>query len=245
MGLFSVSCVQMFANDKIDHLSSFAKIYGIVRYYSPNPYTQTWDETDWFKVAYRYVKSYQESDCDEAVLYDFLNVFAPDATLTAAPDSVYSSEISSPFYFNEYVGSDNMLLLVSYLPYQRGMYYVSEPEVVRHKSKIDKTCVFLSDYTSMSYAETVLMIVDSYDLGTIIGRPTRGTNGDATRFMLPAFGFTMTGLKAVNFDGSRHHGIGVIPDITVEPTTMDYARNGRDIIFERAEQYLKGNLSFQ
>ncbi len=34
------SCVQMFALDKIDNISSFAKIYGIVRYYSPNPYTQ-------------------------------------------------------------------------------------------------------------------------------------------------------------------------------------------------------------
>lgn len=87
-----LSCVQMFALDKIDNLSSFAKIYGIVRYYSPNPYTQAWDETDWFKVAYRYVRSYRESDCDESVLYDFLNVFAPNATLTAEPDSVYSRE---------------------------------------------------------------------------------------------------------------------------------------------------------
>lgn len=596
------SCVQMFALDKIDNLSSFAKIYGIVRYYSPNPYTQAWDETDWFKVAYRYVRSYSESDCDESVLYDFLNVFAPNATLTAEPDSVYSREISSPFYFNEYVGSgnmgyslsasnasetseealcsglkelkpgipapkaafrysypldngswfnmpvaehkeafdkhlvdsahrnadrdwdrllgkgmdmrfktinafrdknyrladmlvrwniirhfyiyhdedhtdwdarlapmlqaavdfpddrrgrtvcyeyyelllrlmnpirdahfildtsmelsralgfylvryyspieleivgdkvlitssdpgvelnlsagnellsvdgvdietfiennlcyvntsddidakskallhglssfesgaavcvtsmtaagdtvkdtlhlnrtspyavsdklspyhiedgiayfnpsglrksydsfsemmkrenefssiifdlrqypsydfaeevlghfadedmvvsENMLLPVSYLPYQSGMYYVSEPEYVRHKSKIDKTCVFLSDYTTVSYAETVLMIVEAYGFGTIVGRPTRGTNGDATRFMLPAFGFTMTGLKAVNFDGSRHHGIGVVPDILVEQASVDCAREGSDLILERAKQYLKGEL---
>lgn len=76
-------CVQMFALDKI---------YGIVRYYSPNLYTQAWDETDWFKVAYRYVRYYRESDCDESVLYDFLNVFAPNATLTPEPDSVYSSD---------------------------------------------------------------------------------------------------------------------------------------------------------
>lgn len=29
----------------------FARTYGIVRYFSPNPYTQDWSESDWMKVC--------------------------------------------------------------------------------------------------------------------------------------------------------------------------------------------------
>lgn len=45
---------------------------------------------------------------------------------------------------------------------------------------------------------------------------TTGTNGDASTFPLPAFPFRMTAVKAVNLDGSRHHGAGVQPDIPAE-----------------------------
>lgn len=237
-------CVQMLAYDKIDNLSSFAKIYGIVRYYSPNPYTMS----DKFRtyhiedgIAYfnpsglrksydAFMEMMKHEDEFSSIIFDLRHYPAYD----------FAEEVLGHFADEDMVVSENMLIPVSYLPNQSGMYYVSESELIQHKPKIDKMCVFLSDYTSVSYAETVLMIADAYGLGAIVGRPTRGTNGDATRFMLPAFGFTMTGLKAVNFDGSRHHRIGVVPDIMVEQTTMDDARNGRDIILEIARQYLKG-----
>lgn len=106
---------------------------------------------------------------------------------------------------------------------------------------IDKQCVFLSDYTSMSYAETVLMLVAGYDLGTIIGTPSCGTNGDATRFDLPAFGFTMTALKATNIDGTRHHGVGVIPDILVDMDGCNPVYTNQDYILESAISYIKEN----
>ena len=106
---------------------------------------------------------------------------------------------------------------------------------------IDKQCVFLSDYTSMSYAETVLMLVAEYDLGTIIGTPSCGTNGDATRFDLPAFGFTMTALKATNIDGTRHHGVGVIPDVLIDMPDCDPVYSNQDYILENAIKYIKGN----
>lgn len=71
---------------------------------------------------------------------------------------------------------------------------------------------FISGPETMSWGETILMLVKGYGLGEIIGTPTNGTNGDATYFSMPLFSFYMTAIKAVNADGSRHHGIGVIPD---------------------------------
>lgn len=79
----------------------------------------------------------------------------------------------------------------------------------------------------MSWGETVLMIAKGYKLGRIIGLPTAGTNGDASTFMLPAFPFRMTAIKAVNIDGSRHHGIGIQPDIQAE--IEDYRQVARII----------------
>ena len=82
--------------------------------------------------------------------------------------------------------------------------------------RIDLPVHFLCGPESMSWCETVLMLVQGYGLGTIIGSPTTGTNGDASTFPLPAFPFRMTAVKAVNLDGSRHHGTGVQPDIPAE-----------------------------
>lgn len=79
--------------------------------------------------------------------------------------------------------------------------------------RIDLPVYFLCGPESMSWCETVLMLVKGYGLGTVIGSSTTGTNGDASTFPLPAFPFRMTAIKAVNLDGSRHHGTGVQPDI--------------------------------
>ena len=79
--------------------------------------------------------------------------------------------------------------------------------------RIDLPVYFLCGPESMSWCETVLMLVKGYGLGTVIGSSTTGTNGDASTFPLPAFPFRMTAVKAVNLDGSRHHGTGVQPDI--------------------------------
>ena len=35
----------------VSHYVEFARVYGIVRYFSPNPYTQKWSESDWTKVC--------------------------------------------------------------------------------------------------------------------------------------------------------------------------------------------------
>lgn len=97
--------------------------------------------------------------------------------------------------------------------------------------------VFLCDERSQSWAETILTLVKSYNLGTIIGDYTAGTNGDISSFNLPLFNFMMTGVKVCNPDGSKHHGLGVEPDIIVSNCASDILNN-RDTPLERAIAFL-------
>jgi C-terminal processing protease CtpA/Prc len=88
--------------------------------------------------------------------------------------------------------------------------------------------VFLTDADVISYGESVMEMVKLYRLGTIIGEPTAGTNGDVRR----DFGVWRTGIKFTNHDDSQHHAIGVIPDIIVSPEA------GHDKVLEFAISYL-------
>ena len=72
-----------------------------------------------------------------------------------------------------------------------------------------------------------------YKIGTIIGEPTSGTNGDAVILRNPSIGFIFTGYKFLNHDGSRHPGIGVQPDIECQPLLED-VQKGRDTLVEEA-----------
>lgn len=104
--------------------------------------------------------------------------------------------------------------------------------------RIDTPVVFITDGRAISAAETYLMIVKYYKLATIIGQPTAGTNGMVNAFELPN-GMTVrfTGAKVVNFDGSRHFGIGVLPDVYVK-RTIDGVKAGKDEFLEKAMEIL-------
>ena len=118
------------------------------------------------------------------------------------------------------------------LPDQENMGYEVNTGVRKPlEPHITVPCWFLADYRAMSWAETVLMYVKEYDLGTIVGTPSTGTTGDITQFTFPAFNLTLTGLHAAWLDGGRHHGTGVEPDIRVEVSVDDHL-NGRDMVIE-------------
>ena len=103
-------------------------------------------------------------------------------------------------------------------------YEYDKPKEVRLTCPV----VFLTDANAISYGETFMEMVKSYQIGTIIGEPTAGTNGDV-RF---DFEVMMTGLKFTNHDDSQHHGIGIIPDIIVHPEI------GKDNVLEYAKSFI-------
>ena len=98
----------------------------------------------------------------------------------------------------------------------------------------DKQIIFLTNGRAISYAESYMGFIDGYDLATIVGQPTAGTNGNINKFDLPGgYTITWTGMKVLKHDGSQLHGIGILPDIYVTKT-IEGVKSGRDEVLEKA-----------
>ena len=82
-------------------------------------------------------------------------------------------------------------------------------------------------------------IVEAYRLGEIVGEATAGTNGNINQNDLP-LGYKMiwTGMRVLKHDGSRHHGVGIVPTLKVSKTIAG-VRAGHDEQLERALELLK------
>lgn len=98
--------------------------------------------------------------------------------------------------------------------------------------RLDAEVVFLISGGAISYAESILGIVEHEKMGTLVGTRTAGTNGNVHSFELPG-GFTVmwTGMKVLKHDRSRHHGVGIAPDVEAR-TTPAGIRAGRDEVLE-------------
>jgi hypothetical protein len=104
---------------------------------------------------------------------------------------------------------------------------------------INAKVIFIVDGSTISYAESFMGLVEGYNLGTIVGQPTAGTNGDINVFSLPGgYSITWTGLKVLKIDGSQFHGIGITPDILVSKSIKGVTE-GRDEFLEKAIEIAK------
>lgn len=105
-----------------------------------------------------------------------------------------------------------------------------EPKEPRIKGKV----VFLTNGRAISYAESLMGIVEAYRLGEIVGSPTAGTNGNINPIALPGgYRVVWTGMRVLKHDGSRHHGVGILPTVPVSRTVKGIAEK-RDEQLERA-----------
>lgn len=102
---------------------------------------------------------------------------------------------------------------------------------------------FLTDGEAISYAESIMGIVEHYKLGEIVGGPTAGTNGNVNPIPLPG-GYTMmyTGMQVLKQDGSPHHGVGIAPTVPCE-RTIEGITAGRDEVLEKAIDILQSKLA--
>jgi hypothetical protein len=108
--------------------------------------------------------------------------------------------------------------------------WVVEPRAPRFTGHI----VFLTDGRAISYAESVMGIVEAYQLGDIVGRPTAGANGNVNPLQLPGnFIVYWTAMKTLKPDGSQHHLIGIQPTHPVQ-LTIAGVRAGIDEDLEAA-----------
>lgn len=105
---------------------------------------------------------------------------------------------------------------INRFPFQQGVAWRIGNEMLEAKlPHVALPAIFLCDAGTVSWGETILLMVRHYGLGTIVGQPTAGTTGDMTHFDLPMFPFSMTGMRMHGMDGERHHAVGVVPDIIV------------------------------
>jgi C-terminal processing protease CtpA/Prc len=99
---------------------------------------------------------------------------------------------------------------------------------------------FLTDGRAISYAESVMGIVEHYKLGEIVGEATAGANGNVNVIPLPSGArVAFTGMRVVKHDGSQHHLIGIQPTVPLTRTIAG-VRAGRDELLERAVAIVTG-----
>jgi C-terminal processing protease CtpA/Prc len=109
--------------------------------------------------------------------------------------------------------------------------------------RLNATIAFLTDGRAISYAESIMGIVENYKMGEIVGSTTAGTNGNVNPFTLPGgYSVSWTGMKVLKHDGSQHHGVGIAPTLRVVPTAKGISE-GRDEVLERAIGMLKSELA--
>jgi len=110
------------------------------------------------------------------------------------------------------------------------------------KPRLTGAVAFLTGGGAISYAESCMGIVEAYHLGEIVGAPTAGTNGNVAAVKLPAgYSLSFTGMKVLKHDGSRHHGVGILPTVPVAPTVEGLA-SGRDEVLEKAVEVLNAKM---
>lgn len=108
------------------------------------------------------------------------------------------------------------------------------------KPTIGGRVVFITDGSAISYAESIMGIVEALDLGEIVGQPTAGTNGNVNVVTtVGGYRVTWTGMRVEKHDRSTHHGIGARPSVYAIPTLAGI-RAGRDELLEIATQLAKG-----
>lgn len=98
---------------------------------------------------------------------------------------------------------------------------------------------FLTGPRAISYAESVMSIVEHYHLGEIVGAPTAGTNGNIAEITTPTGCRTIfTSMRVVKRDGRQHHLVGIQPTIPASRTIAGVIA-GRDEVLETALRYVR------
>jgi C-terminal processing protease CtpA/Prc len=103
--------------------------------------------------------------------------------------------------------------------------------------------VVLQEHATFSAAEDFLVAIEAIPQITTIGRPSGGSTGQPLSLELPGGGRANICTKRDTYpDGRDFVGIGITPDIFVEPTVEDF-QQGRDPALDRAIELLRSQLS--
>jgi C-terminal processing protease CtpA/Prc len=136
--------------------------------------------------------------------------------------------------------SDRWIIMVARFPDRQHMTTEeSDWTLPPQKPRLNARIAFLTDGRAVSAAETLLSLVAEHKLAPIVGGPTAGSNGGVNVYVLPGgYRISWTGMKTLKLDGSRHHGVGILPTVAVHRTIKGLAA-GRDEVLERAVELIR------
>jgi hypothetical protein len=118
-------------------------------------------------------------------------------------------------------------------------YQLSRWNLAPQSPRLRAKAIFLTHAGAISYAESVMGIVEHYRLGEIVGQPTAGANGNVNPFALPGgYRVFWTGMRVVKHDDRQHHLIGILPTVPLS-RTIAAVREGRDEYLEKALSLLQ------
>gem|GEM_PF-3598174 len=148
--------------------------------------------------------------------------------------SFSTNSIRSPYWLTP---------VITYPDYLRTEFDSTYFEVAGTKRSTKVKTAFLMDARSIGYAETILSLVESSNLGVLIGSPSAGTNGTSLSVPLPLSYFaSFTTTKVLNNNLLPFHGVGVAPSIPVSKT-VNGITSGNDEYLEAAVKYLFNEVS--
>ncbi len=99
--------------------------------------------------------------------------------------------------------------------------------------------VILVGPTTQSSAEHLTLTLQAARRVHVMGRPTAGANGNITGIALAGdIALTFTGMRVLQADGSRFHGVGCLPDTRL-PVTVEALVASEDPELDRALEHLQ------
>ncbi|TFE00538.1 S41 family peptidase [Jeotgalibacillus salarius] len=180
----------------------------------------------------KYAEYYEELASAKALILD-LRYYPSSSAIELFGHLVKEPLPTSQFLIPQYVLPDQE----GEITYEDGSWELEPKEPV-----FDGEMIFLSDGLAISYAETLLGIAENNELGTIVGQPSAGTNGNVNGFkLMEHITIYYTGMKVLKGDGSQHHLIGIQPDVPVN-YTLESVKNGKDDFIEKALEVLEEKL---
>ena len=94
--------------------------------------------------------------------------------------------------------------------------------------------IIINDPSVVSAGETMMSILDHYNLATTVGETTAGCNGNVNQINLPCgYNVWWTGMKVLKHDGSQLYIEGFQPDYPVNKT-IKAIKEGKDEYLEKA-----------
>jgi hypothetical protein len=102
--------------------------------------------------------------------------------------------------------------------------------------------IIINEPSVVSSGETMMGIIDHYNMATTVGEPTAGCNGTVNYINLPCgYRVMWTGMRVLKHDGSQLYLKGFQPDYPVNKT-IQAIKDGRDEYLEKALEIARGEV---